>query len=88
MLNSLKLDTSKKFTNWISTRVSPEKFKPFDANLAPTMSTLANGKVSLKLNNSVLVQKNSSSLYGNFILSLYIVYELNNWPVVLGIILY
>ena len=33
--------------------------------------------VILKFNNSVLVQK-SSSLYSNFILNLYIVYELNN----------
>ena len=34
----------------------------------------------LKFNNSVLVQVNSSSLYNNFILNLYIVYEVNNWP--------
>ena len=44
------------------------------------MSNLANDRVILKFNNSVLVQKNSSSLYSNFILNLYIVHELNNWP--------
>ena len=67
MLNSLVLDNNIKVTNWISTGVLP--FKPFDVNLAPTLTNLANGKVSLKLNNSVLVQKNSA-LYSNLILSL------------------
>ena len=37
------------------------------------MTNLADGEVSLKFNNSVLVQKNSSSFYGNFI-----VYEIND----------
>ena len=32
------------------------------------------------MNSSVLVQEISSSLYSNFILNSYIVYELNNWP--------
>ena len=44
------------------------------------MSSLANGRVILKFNNSVLVQKRSFSLYSSFILNLYIVYELNNTP--------
>ena len=45
------------------------------------MSNLANGRVILKFNNFVLMQKNSSSLlYSNFILNLYIIYELHNWP--------
>ena len=44
------------------------------------MSNLANGRVNVKFNNSVLVQINFSSLYSNFILSLYIVYQLNNCP--------
>ena len=45
------------------------------------MSNLANGRVNLKFNNSVLVKKKSfSSLYSKFILNLYIVYELNTWP--------
>ena len=35
--------------------------------------------VILKFSNSVLVQKNFSSFYNNFILNLYIVYELNTW---------
>ena len=41
------------------------------------MSNLVHGWVIL---NSVLVQKNYSPFYINFILNLYIVYELNNWP--------
>ena len=51
------LITIKKVTNQISTGVSPKNIKPFDANLAPTMTNSANGRLSLKLNNSVLVQK-------------------------------
>ena len=78
MLNSLTWDNSKKVTSWISTGVLPKNIKPFDANLGPTMTNLANGKVILKFNNSLLVQKNSS-LYSNFIFNFYIVYELNNW---------
>ena len=73
IFNSLTLDSNKRVTNWISNGVSQEKIKPFDANLCPTMTNLANGQVSLKLNSSVLVQKNSSSLYSNFILNLNIV---------------
>ena len=57
--------------------MSPEKNKPFDTNLEPTMSNVANGRVILKFNNSVLVQKSSSSLYSNFILNLHIIYELS-----------
>ena len=44
------------------------------------MSNLANGKMNLKFNNSVLIQKSFSSLYSNFVLSLYIVQKLNTWP--------
>ena len=43
------------------------------------MSNLANGRVRIKLSNSVLIQKTSSSFYSNFFLSFYMVYELNNW---------
>ena len=46
-----------------------EKGKPFDFSLASTMSCLANSEVSMKFNNSVLVQQNYSSLYSNFILN-------------------
>ena len=62
--------------NWSIT----EKNQSFDNNLAPNMTNLVNDRVSLKFNNLVLVQKNSSSFYSNFILNLYIVYGLNNWP--------
>ena len=64
---------------WISIRVSSET-KPFDTNLDRIMPNLANGRVILNFSNSILVQKSSSLLYSNFIVDLYIVYELNNWP--------
>ena len=57
ILSSLMLDSNKKVTNWMSTGISSEKINPFNANLKPTMSNLANGRIILKLNNSVLVQK-------------------------------
>ena len=44
------------------------------------MSNLANGRVILNFNNSVLVQKRFSSVYSNFILNLFLLSELNNWP--------
>ena len=79
MLSSKVLDSNKRVTNWISTGISSEKIKPFDTNLEPTMPNLANGRAILKFNNPVLVQKSLSLLYSNFILDLYIVYNLNNW---------
>ena len=62
------------------TRISSEKIKPFDTNLEPAMSNLANGRTILKFNNSVLSQKYSSSLYSNVMLNLYMNIKLNNWP--------
>ena len=44
------------------------------------MPNLAYFKAIVKLNNSLLVQKSYSSQYNNFILYLYIAYELNDWP--------
>ena len=44
------------------------------------VGNLGNGRVNLKFNNSVLVRKNFSSFYSNFILKLYIVYKLNTGP--------
>ena len=70
MLSLLTLDNNEKVAYWISTRILPKKIKPLDTNLELTMSNLANGRVILKFNNFVLVQKNSSSLlYSNFILT-------------------
>ena len=60
--------------------ISSENIKPFDTNLELRMSNLANGRVILKCNNSILVQNSFSSLYSNFILNLYMVYDFNNWP--------
>ena len=44
------------------------------------MSNLANGRIIIKFNNSLLVQTIFPSSHSNFILSLYRVYELNNQP--------
>ena len=51
------LDGNKKAINWILTGISSKKIKSFDSNLEPTISNLANSKVILIFNNSVLVQK-------------------------------
>ena len=59
--------------------ISPKKIKPFDSNLTLIMYNLGNGKIILKCDNSVLMQRNSTSLYSNVKLKLYTVYELNNW---------
>ena len=61
MLGSLTLDNNKKVTYWISNEISFEKIKPFDTNLEPTLSNLANGRVILKFNKSALVQKKKKS---------------------------
>ena len=53
--------------------------KPFDTGLEWEMSHLANGRVNLTFNNSVLMQKSFFSLYCNFILNVYMAYELNTW---------
>ena len=73
VLNSLILDSNKKVTNSISTGVSSEKIKLLDTGLETAMYNLANGRVNLKFNNFVLVQKSISSLRSNFILNLHIV---------------
>ena len=62
MLTSLILSSNEKVTHWILTGISSKNIKPFSTNLEPTMFNLANGRVILKFNNYVLVQK-SSSLY-------------------------
>ena len=73
---------NKKVTSNKTKHLQAEKkiFKPFHTQLEPTLSNLANGRVILKLNNTVLVENSFSSLCSNFILNLYIVYELNNQP--------
>ena len=68
------LDSNRKVTN---TGRSSEKIKPFDISLEPTMCNLGNIRVKLKFNCSALLKKRFSSLYGNFILNLHTVYELN-----------
>ena len=62
MLSSLILDSNKKVTKWILTGISSHKITSFGTNLEPTMSNFANGRVILKFNTYILVQK-SSSLY-------------------------
>ena len=54
MLSSLILDSNKKFTNCVLIRISSEIIKLFDTNLEPTINNLANGRVILKSNNSIL----------------------------------
>ena len=71
MPRSLILDNKRKVTKWILTGILSEIINPLDTNLEPTMSNLTNGKLILKFNNSVIVQKKISML-----LNLYIVYEL------------
>ena len=51
MLSSLILNNDRKVTDWISTKISSEKFKLFNAGLS---------RVNLKFSNSVLVQKGFS----------------------------
>ena len=57
ILSSLTLDSNRKAPNWISTGILSNKIKPFDSGLERTMSNLANVRVNLKFNNSVLVQE-------------------------------
>ena len=71
---------TKKFLTGYGPEYHLKKIKLFVNNLEPTMFNLVIGRVNLKFNNSVLVQKSSSSLYSIFILNLYIVYEVNTWP--------
>lgn len=78
--SSLILDRTKTVANWVLTRVSIKKFKLLASNLDAFMFNLANGRVVLKLNHSILAQKSFCSMYSNFILNLHIFYELNNWP--------
>lgn len=80
MCSSLILDRTKTVANWVLTRVSIKKFKLLASNLDAFMFNLANGRVVLKLNHSILAQKSFCSMYSNFILNLHIFYELNNWP--------
>ena len=42
MLSSLILDRNRKVTYWLLTGISSEKTEPFDTDLEPTMSNLAN----------------------------------------------
>ena len=56
------------------------KIKPFDTYLGWTMFNLANSRVDLKFNKSVLMQKGFSSMYISFVLNLYIAFKLNVWP--------
>ena len=67
-------------TGYRSTGISCGKIKAFDAGLEPAMSNLANSRLDLKFNNTVLVQKSFSPLYCNFILNLYMFYKLITSP--------
>ena len=75
--NSLTLDDNndKKVTNWISIEIFTEKIKRFNFSHALIMSNLGNGKIILKFNKSVYMQKSSFSSFSNLISNLYVVYE-------------
>ena len=68
---------NKKVTNWISTAISAEKSKPFGSSLSLIKPNLVNAKVSIRFNNSVLVQQKSSSYVVISYINIYLVYELN-----------
>ena len=55
ILSSLILDSHKKVTNCILTRILAEKTKPFDANLELAMPNLGNGRVVSTFSKFVLV---------------------------------
>ena len=55
ILSSLMLDSNRKVTNWIWTRILSEKFKPFDTDLEPRISNLANSRGNLKSDSSFLL---------------------------------
>ena len=77
MLDSVTQDNNNQnVINSISSQISPENIGPFGSSLAPIMSNSGNSKVSMKHNNPISVQRDSSSLYNNFILNLHMVYEL------------
>ena len=59
MLSSLTLNNYKKVCKWIWTRILSEKIEQLGTNFKPNMSNLANDRVILKSNSSVLVQKTS-----------------------------
>ena len=71
VVSSLILDDNEKVTYWMWTIITSEKIKPFDTNLEPIMSNLANGRVISKFNNAVLVQNIFSLLHSNSILNVY-----------------
>ena len=70
MLSSVILDGNKKVINWILNGISSENIKLFDTNLEPIMSNLINGKVILKFNNPVLVQK----IFLHYLVTLFQIY--------------
>ena len=56
MLSSVTVDKNEKVSYSTSTGISSEKIKTFDTKLEPTVSNLANDRVILKFQKSVLVQ--------------------------------
>ena len=57
MLSSLIIDSNKKANHWILNEISSETIKPFLMNVEVTFFYLANGRIILKFNNSVLIRK-------------------------------
>ena len=57
IVNSLILGGNKKIISRLLTGISYENIRPFDTNFELTMFNLANDRVILNFNNSVLVNK-------------------------------
>ena len=74
VVNSLSLHNNNNNKNEI-TGYKPEYLQ---SSLAQIISNLANDRVSIKFNKSVSMQQSPSSLYNQFILNSYMVYNFNN----------
>ena len=57
IFSSLILDNNKKVAHGMSTGIASEKITPFDTNLEPTMSNLANRRVTLQFANCFRAKK-------------------------------
>ena len=53
----ISYNNNKNYKSWTSTEIPPKKNKPFASILGPIMCNLGNGKIRMKFNSSVLVQK-------------------------------
>ena len=76
VVNSLSLHNNNNNNN--KNEITGYKPEYLQSSLAQIISNLANDRVSIKFNKSVSMQQSPSSLYNQFILSSYMVYNFNN----------